>query len=84
MFTKQKEKRKEAADNEPKNYVKLKNIEKIEKKMAGIEDSGRCLMDEINALFAPPGRGVAKNLKELHPYYKRPGKKRVFIYKNFL
>ena len=47
--------------------------------MAGIEDSGRCLMDEINALFAPPGRGVAKNLKELHPYYKRPGEKRVFI-----
>ena len=47
--------------------------------MAGIEDSGRCLMDEINALFAPPGRGVAKNLKELHPYYKRPGKKRGFI-----
>ena len=42
--------------------------------MAGVEDSGRCLMDEINALFAPPGRGVAKNLKELHPYYKRPGK----------
>jgi len=31
MGTKQKEKRKEAADNEPKNYVKLKNIGKIEK-----------------------------------------------------
>ena len=51
--------------------------------MAGIEDSGRCLMDEINALFAPPGRGVAKNLKELHPYYKRPGTKRGFILKKF-
>ena len=51
--------------------------------MAGIEDSGRCLMDEINALFAPPGRGVAKNLKELHPYYKRPGKKKSVYLKNF-
>ena len=47
--------------------------------MAGVEDSGRCLMDEINALFAPPGRGVGKNLKELHPYYKRPGKKVSFF-----
>lgn len=36
-------------------------------------------MDEINALFAPPGRGDAKSRaaaskNELHPYYKRPGK----------
>ena len=78
MFTKQKRKKKRSRQR----AKKLREIEKYlktEKKMAGIEDSGRCLMDEINALFAPPGRGVAKNLKELHPYYKRPGKKRVFI-----
>jgi len=48
--------------------------------MAGVDDGGRCLMDEINALFAPPGRGDAKkraetaSKTELHPYYKRPGK----------
>ena len=46
--------------------------------MAGVEDGGRCLMDEINALFAPPGRGDAKNRSKnngdtLHPYFKRPG-----------
>ena len=47
--------------------------------MAGVDDGGRCLMDEINALFAPPGRGDAKkraetaSKTELHPYYKRPG-----------
>jgi hypothetical protein len=45
--------------------------------MAGVEEGGRCLMDEINALFAPPGRGLdAKNRAskvEMHPYYKRPG-----------
>merc|ERR1712241_170486 len=49
-------------------------------KMSGLDDGGRCLMDEINALFAPPGRGDAKkraetaSKTELHPYYKRPGK----------
>lgn len=48
--------------------------------MAGLDDGGRCLMDEINALFAPPGRGDAKkraeaaSKTELHPYFKRPGK----------
>ena len=47
--------------------------------MAGLDDGGRCLMDEINALFAPPGRGGNKNQgyaknTELHPYFKRPGK----------
>ena len=47
--------------------------------MSGLDDGGRCLMDEINALFAPPGRGDAKkraetaSKTELHPYYKRPG-----------
>ena len=49
--------------------------------MADQIDGGRCLMDEINALFAPPGRGDAKSRAnaarqaELHPYFKRPGKK---------
>ena len=47
--------------------------------MAGLDDGGGCLMDEINALFAPPGRGGDKNRgnaknTELHPYFKRPGK----------
>ena len=52
---------------------------KKKKNMAGVDDGGRCLMDEINALFAPPGRGDAKkraetaSKTELHPYYKRPG-----------
>ena len=46
--------------------------------MAGFEDGGRCVMDEINALFAPPGRGdTRKSAKsgntDLHPYFKRPG-----------
>ena len=43
------------------------------------EDGGRSLMEEINALFAPPGRGGDKMVGsvttvELHPYYRRPGK----------
>ena len=48
--------------------------------MAGLDDGGRCLMDEINALFAPPGRGEAKNRgkTELHPYFKRPGESNRF------
>ena len=47
--------------------------------MASHDDGGRCLMDEINALFAPPGRGDAKSRAaaacktDLHPYFKRPG-----------
>ena len=54
--------------------------------MAGLDDGGRCLMDEINALFAPPGRGGDKNRgnarnTELHPYYKRPGKSTGFCKK---
>ena len=36
------------------------------------------LMDEMTAVFAPPGRGDsslnARSHVELHPYYKRPGK----------
>ena len=53
----------------------------------GIEDGGRCLMDEINALFAPPGRGDAKSRAnaakqaELHPYFKRPGKHKFGTFK---
>ena len=35
------------------------------------------LMDEMMAVFAPPGRGDsslnARSHVELHPYYKRPG-----------
>ena len=56
-----------------------KRLKKERKNMAGVDDGGRCLMDEINALFAPPGRGDAKkraetaSKTELHPYYKRPG-----------
>ena len=55
--------------------------------MAGLDDGGRCLMDEINALFAPPGRSGDKNRgnarnTELHPYYKRPGKSTGFCKKS--
>ena len=34
------------------------------------------LMDDMMALFAPPGRGdssLHRSHVELHPYYKRPG-----------
>lgn len=32
-------------------------------------------MEEMNALFTPPGRdGKNRNKVEMHPYYKRPGK----------
>ena len=34
------------------------------------------VMDEMMALFAPPGRGdssMGKGHVELHPYFKRPG-----------
>jgi hypothetical protein len=43
--------------------------------MAGIDDSGRSLMEEMMALFTPPGRETKSKTKklELHPYYKRPG-----------
>ncbi len=44
--------------------------------MAGIDDTGS-VMEEMMALFTPPGRGreTKSNHKklELHPYYKRPG-----------
>jgi len=44
--------------------------------MAGIDDNGS-VMEEMMALFTPPGRGreTKSNHKklELHPYYKRPG-----------
>lgn len=44
--------------------------------MAGIDDTGRSVMEEMMALFTPPGRETKSKLKkfELHPYYKRPGK----------
>ena len=40
--------------------------------------AGGSVMDEMNALFAPPGReakmaGLKPKTVELHPYFKRPG-----------
>ena len=34
---------------------------------------GDNLLDQINRLFEPPGRGV-EDVGEAHPYFKRPGK----------
>ena len=45
--------------------------------MACLDDGGgRSVMEEMMALFTPPGRETKSKLKklELHPYYKRPGK----------
>ena len=44
--------------------------------MAGIDDTGRSVMEEMMALFTPPGRETKSKHKklELHPYFKRPGK----------
>lgn len=43
--------------------------------MTGLDDS-RSVMEEMMALFTPPGRETKSKLKklELHPYYKRPGR----------
>ena len=45
----------------------------------GMAVAGGSVMDEMNALFAPPGReaktaaGQKQKTVELHPYFKRPG-----------
>ena len=48
----------------------------------GMAVAGGSVMDEMNALFAPPGReaktaaaGQKQKTVELHPYFKRPGSK---------
>jgi hypothetical protein len=59
------------------NYIfKPKTAEiKAGVKMAGPEDTGRSVMEEMMALFTPPGRETKTKPRklELHPYYKRPG-----------
>lgn len=44
--------------------------------MAALEETGRSVMEEMMALFTPPGRETKTKPRklELHPYYKRPGK----------
>jgi hypothetical protein len=35
---------------------------------------GDTLLEQMNKLFAPPGRAGVADVGEAHPYFKRPGK----------
>ena len=60
-----------------KNFQNRRRMEDLVGR--GMAVAGGSVMDEMNALFAPPGReaktaaGQKQKTVELHPYFKRPG-----------